>query len=70
VNFSSLLARRRAAWIRARLIGQGVAATAIFTSEHGERRLAIWTQDGIDDPRNRRVEITISQQPSRAASDD
>ena len=51
------LARARA--IRDKLIADGVAATAISIAGRGQLDLLVPTAAGVDEPRNRRVEITV-----------
>ncbi len=51
------LARARA--IRDKLIADGVPATAISVAGRGELDLLVPTALGVDEPRNRRVEITV-----------
>ena len=53
------LAQSRAETIRNLLIGQGLAPSLIEVSSHGESNLLIPTPDNVDEPRNRRVEVTV-----------
>jgi len=57
INDSLSLARARQ--VRGLLIAIGVPASQIETVGRGERELAVWTDDGIDEPLNRRVEIVL-----------
>lgn len=54
------LSRRRAEAVVAALIRHGVPANALEIGAWGEDRLMVDTQDGVGDPRNRRVEIVIT----------
>ncbi|MGH8517788.1 MAG: OmpA family protein, partial [Panacagrimonas sp.] len=51
------LSLTRAMWVRTRLIAMGVSGFRVTIGGQGERRPAIITPDGVDEPRNRRVEI-------------
>ncbi len=53
------LALRRANAIRARLVEAGLDSSMIEVTSHGEADLLIKTADGVLEPRNRRVEITV-----------
>jgi outer membrane protein OmpA-like peptidoglycan-associated protein len=53
------LGLRRANAIRVRLIEAGVAGSMIEATSHGESDLLVKTADGVAEPRNRRVEITV-----------
>jgi outer membrane protein OmpA-like peptidoglycan-associated protein len=53
------LGLRRANAIRGILIAAGIDATVIETTSHGEADLLVKTADGVLEPRNRRVEITV-----------
>lgn len=56
---NAALGLRRAETIRALLVRNGISATLVDVSSHGESDPAILTADGVDEPRNRRVEVTI-----------
>lgn len=56
------LAMRRADSVRRGLMRQGVGNHRIYTSGHGETRLAVPTADGTKEQRNRRVEVNLSEQ--------
>ena len=53
------LGLRRAELIRRMLIDIGLGESLIKVSSHGEADLLIPTADGVAEPRNRRVEITV-----------
>lgn len=50
---------QRAESIRARLIDKGVAAGQVVAIGRGKRDPLVATGDGVDEPRNRRVEIRL-----------
>jgi OmpA family len=60
------LSHRRAEVVADELIRQGVPATDIVTVGRGEEDLLVPTADGVDEPRNRRVEILVPQPPPPA----
>jgi outer membrane protein OmpA-like peptidoglycan-associated protein len=53
------LSLARAERVRASLVTQGIAAERIQASGRGEREPVVQTADGVDEPRNRRVEINV-----------
>jgi outer membrane protein OmpA-like peptidoglycan-associated protein len=53
------LGLKRANAVRGLLVAAGVSASVIEVTSHGEADLLIKTADGVLEPRNRRVEITI-----------
>jgi outer membrane protein OmpA-like peptidoglycan-associated protein len=53
------LGLRRANAVRAILIDAGLAPAAVAVRSHGEAVLLVQTADGVFEPRNRRVEITV-----------
>lgn len=53
------LSNRRAEAVKDVLVKQGVIADFIRTDSHGESNLLIKTADNVDEPRNRRVEVTV-----------
>jgi outer membrane protein OmpA-like peptidoglycan-associated protein len=53
------LGLRRANAIRAQLVQAGISPDVIEVTSHGEADLLVKTADGILEPRNRRVEITV-----------
>jgi OmpA family len=60
------LSERRAEVVANELIRRGVPATDIVTVGRGEEDLLIPTADGVNEPRNRRVEIVVPQPPPPA----
>ena len=58
------LSQQRAQTVADELMRQGVPATAIATIGRGEDDLLVATADGVDEPRNRRVEIIVPQPPA------
>ena len=53
------LARERAEYVAAWLRSANPEVVAITVASHGQRNLLIPTADGVAEPRNRRVEITV-----------
>jgi outer membrane protein OmpA-like peptidoglycan-associated protein len=53
------LGMRRANTVRALLIDAGLNASAIDIRSHGEMELLVTTGNGVFEPKNRRVEITV-----------
>jgi outer membrane protein OmpA-like peptidoglycan-associated protein len=53
------LSLQRAERVKTDLSGQGIPADRIRTAGRGEREPILPTADGIDEPRNRRVEISV-----------
>jgi outer membrane protein OmpA-like peptidoglycan-associated protein len=53
------LSAQRAERVKTFLIEIGIPAARIQTSGRGERELLVATPDSIDEPRNRRVEISV-----------
>lgn len=53
------LSLQRAERVKALVVGQGVAAERIRTAGRGKRELLVPTADGVDEPRNRRVEVNV-----------
>lgn len=53
------LSLMRAERVRASLVEQGIAAERIQASGRGEREPLVQTADGVDEPKNRRVEINV-----------
>jgi outer membrane protein OmpA-like peptidoglycan-associated protein len=51
------LSLERAMLVRARLIARGISAFNISIAGKGERNPVVPTPDGVDEPRNRRVEL-------------
>jgi outer membrane protein OmpA-like peptidoglycan-associated protein len=53
------LSLMRAERLKAELVAQGIAAGRIQAAGRGEREPLVLTDDGVDEPRNRRVEINV-----------
>ncbi|HUQ75380.1 MAG TPA: OmpA family protein [Burkholderiales bacterium] len=53
------LSAQRAERVKGFLVDIGIAADRIRTAGRGQRELLVPTADGIDEPRNRRVEIIV-----------
>jgi outer membrane protein OmpA-like peptidoglycan-associated protein len=53
------LGLRRANAVRVLLVDAGLRAAAVAVRSHGEGALLVRTADGVFEPRNRRVEITV-----------
>jgi outer membrane protein OmpA-like peptidoglycan-associated protein len=53
------LGLRRANTVRVLLVDAGLSAAAVAVRSHGEGALLVRTADGVFEPRNRRVEITV-----------
>ena len=53
------LGLRRANAVRTILVDAGLPASSIAVRSHGEGALLVSTADGVFEPRNRRVEITV-----------
>jgi len=53
------LSLQRAQRVRENFIAQGIAAERIRAAGRGEREPVVQTADGVDEPRNRRVEINV-----------
>jgi outer membrane protein OmpA-like peptidoglycan-associated protein len=53
------LSLQRAERLKGDLVGQGIPASMIRSAGRGERELLVPTDDGVDEPRNRRVEISV-----------
>lgn len=53
------VSRERAAMVRDMLVSMGVPARDIEVSSHGKRNPLVKTPDGVAEPRNRRVSVTI-----------
>ena len=64
--YNLALSERRAEMVANELIRRGVPATDIVTVGRGEEDLLVPTADGVDEPRNRRVEIVVPQPPPPA----
>lgn len=53
------VSRERAEMVRNLLVKMGVPAAAIEVTSHGKRNPVVKTPDGVAEPRNRRVSVTI-----------
>lgn len=53
------LSLQRAERVRSSLVTQGIAPERIQASGRGEREPIVQTADGVDEPKNRRVEINV-----------
>ena len=53
------LSLQRAERMKSDLVREGLAAERIRTAGRGEREPVVPTDDGVDEPRNRRVEISV-----------
>jgi outer membrane protein OmpA-like peptidoglycan-associated protein len=53
------LSLQRAERLKVDLVGQGIPADVIRAAGRGEREPVIPTEDGVDEPQNRRVEISV-----------
>lgn len=58
-QFNETLARNRANSIRDLLIQGGVSQDRMIVTSHGKGNPLIPTADGVHEPRNRRVEVTV-----------
>jgi outer membrane protein OmpA-like peptidoglycan-associated protein len=58
-EFNSKLSLKRAHKLRDLLVEKGIAADVIYSYGRGEWDLYIVTEDGVREPKNRRVEIII-----------
>lgn len=53
------LSRQRAERVKSDLVAQGIVAERIRAAGRGEREPLVPTADGVEEPRNRRVEISV-----------
>jgi len=58
-QYNDALSLRRAERVRALLIARGIAPDSIRAIGRGKREPRVATPDGVAEPRNRRVEITV-----------
>jgi outer membrane protein OmpA-like peptidoglycan-associated protein len=58
-DLNDRLSLQRAERVRADLVSQGITAERIRAAGRGEREPLVQTADGVDEPRNRRVEINV-----------
>ncbi len=68
--YNMALSLRRANTVKDALVKLGVPAAAIATVGRGEAGLLVQTGDGVREPQNRRVEITIPQMASAPPTND
>lgn len=59
VSYNDALSLRRAETVRRILVQAGITAATIDAAGRGSRELLVPTDDGISEPRNRRVEINV-----------
>ena len=59
LSYNDQLSKARAERMREMLIGLGIPAQRIQAAGRGKRELLIQTEDSVDEPRNRRVEISV-----------
>jgi outer membrane protein OmpA-like peptidoglycan-associated protein len=58
-QYNQKLSMERATAIKDRLVRDGLNPSSISVAGRGKRDLAVPTPDGVHEPRNRRVEITV-----------
>jgi len=58
-GYNDELSLRRAATVKQMLVEVGIDADRIAVQGRGKRELLVPTADGVDEPRNRRVEIRV-----------
>ena len=68
--YNMALSLRRANAVKDALVKLGVPAAAITTVGRGEAGLLVQTGDGVREPQNRRVEITIPQMAAAPPTND
>ncbi len=59
VEANDALSRKRAETVRDILLGAGIKATSLDVAGRGEREPLVATADEVEEPRNRRVEISV-----------
>ncbi len=59
IEANDKLSLQRAERVKAYLVAQGIAALRVRAAGRGEREPRVPTGDGVDEPRNRRVEISV-----------
>jgi hypothetical protein len=67
--YNMALSLRRANAVKGALVKLGVPAAAITTVGRGEAGLLVQTGDGVREPQNRRVEITVPQMAAAPTND-
>jgi hypothetical protein len=68
--YNMALSLRRANAVKDALVKLGVPAAAITTVGRGEQGLLVQTGDGVREPQNRRVEITLPQMAAAPPTND
>jgi outer membrane protein OmpA-like peptidoglycan-associated protein len=58
-QYNDALSLRRAQRVRALLVARGISPASVVAVGRGKRELRVPTPDGVPEPRNRRVEITV-----------
>jgi len=58
-QYNDALSLRRAERVSALLVARGIPSDRITAVGRGKRELLVPTPDGVAEPRNRRVEITV-----------
>ncbi len=58
-EYNDRLGLQRATTVGNMLTSRGIPASSILVAGRGERELLVPTADGVSEPRNRRVEITV-----------
>ncbi|MFH1216661.1 MAG: OmpA family protein [Pseudomonadota bacterium] len=58
-EYNFALSTKRAEYVRDQLVEKGADASLIDVSSHGEGNPLIPTEDDVEEPRNRRVEVVI-----------
>jgi OmpA-OmpF porin, OOP family len=58
-QYNDALSLRRAERVRSLLLGRGIPPASVVAVGRGKRELLVPTPDGVAEPRNRRVEITV-----------
>jgi outer membrane protein OmpA-like peptidoglycan-associated protein len=58
-QYNDALSLRRAERVRALLVARGIPPDSVVAMGRGKRELLVPTPDGVAEPRNRRVEITV-----------
>ena len=59
ISDNDYLAYQRASAVRDLLIGLGLSADTVTAVGRGERELLVPTEDEVEEPKNRRVEVTV-----------
>jgi outer membrane protein OmpA-like peptidoglycan-associated protein len=58
-QYNDALSLRRAERVRGLLVARGISPASIVAVGRGKREPLVPTPDGVAEPRNRRVEITV-----------